>query len=133
MQIKRPGIQSRFFFYFILCVAVLVSFSYSFGADTHEAEMGKKTCIQCHKEVTPDIVKQWKASAHGMTLTRCGVCHGDQKNFKIKPGSSVCIGCHSNAVEQNTIKGKTCATCHPPHHFSQHGKKHYQKKKGDKK
>ncbi len=129
MQFRPPGIQSGFYRFVILCVAVLVSFSYSFGADTHSAEMGKKTCVQCHKEITPDIVKQWKASAHGYTLTNCGVCHGDQKNFRVKPGNDVCIGCHSTQVEQNTVKGKSCATCHPPHHFTQHKVKDYKKKK----
>jgi Cytochrome c7 and related cytochrome c len=136
MQIKKPGfhLRSSVFFYIFFCFALLVLVSYSYGADSHPEKMGKKTCIQCHQEITPELVKQWQESAHGYTATGCGVCHGDQKNFKIKPGNKVCIGCHATAVEQNTLKGKSCASCHPQHHFTQHKVKDYQdKKKGGKK
>ncbi|MCP5051360.1 MAG: cytochrome C [bacterium] len=120
----RPGVFAVCF----LCSALLVFVSYSIAADTHSEKMGKKSCIQCHKEITPDIVKEWKESAHGFTLTGCGVCHGDEKNFRIKPGNAVCMSCHSTEVEQNTLKSKNCNDCHPMHHFTQHKVKHYQKK-----
>ena len=68
------------------------------GGDVHETNMENQTCIKCHKEATPDIVKQWEKSAHGFTGTKCGVCHGDKKNFVKSPGKAVCISCHAAAV-----------------------------------
>ncbi len=96
--------------------------------DLHSADMEKQTCIQCHLEVTPDIVKEYRESAHGFTFISCGVCHGDKDNFRKQPGNSVCIGCHAKAVEGRKMKDKTCASCHPVHHFTMHRVKDYQKK-----
>jgi hypothetical protein len=131
MQINKPKVHLRanLFFLVFFCFALVLFVSHSYGADKHEEKMGNKTCIQCHEEITPDIVKQWVESAHGYTGTKCGVCHGDEKNFKIKPGNKVCIGCHAQSVEQNTMKNKFCTSCHPHHHFTQHKVKDYQKKK----
>ncbi|MCP4221459.1 MAG: cytochrome C [bacterium] len=128
-----------FFISFFILGGMLITAENTPKADTHEIDMEKQTCIQCHREATPDVVKQWRESAHRYVGIKCGVCHGDKANYKKVPGNSVCIGCHSKAVEGKKLKGKTCSTCHPTHHFTMHRVKDYQKKpasaaeKGDKK
>lgn len=89
-------------------------------ADQHPEDMGNSTCISCHKDVTPDVVKQWEESAHGLIDVECGVCHGDANNFKAKPTNETCLGCHSTQVENNMAKDRACSSCHIAHNFTIH-------------
>ena len=34
-------------------------------------------CVQCHKDVTPNIVTDWQLSKHSQNEVGCSVCHGD--------------------------------------------------------
>ena len=123
----------KFLLFFIVLSFLLIPL-YG-GGDVHETDMEKKTCINCHKEATPDIVAQWEKSAHGFTQTKCGVCHGDKDNFLKSPGKVVCMACHAEKVENMVTKGKKCQDCHPVHHFTMHKVKDYtvKDKKGGKK
>ncbi|MGE4497575.1 MAG: cytochrome c3 family protein [Deferribacterales bacterium] len=94
-------------------------------ADKHPEEIGNKDCMECHVEVTPDAAKQWEESAHGFTGVKCGVCHGDEFNFKKSPSNEICQGCHAKQVENNFMADKTCASCHPVHTFTVHKQKDY--------
>ena len=101
----------------VLALFLIVFNAYS---DQHPEDMGDSTCLSCHTDVTPDVVKQWQQSAHGLIGVECGVCHGDEKNFKAKPSDETCIGCHSIQVENNLAKGKACSSCHIAHNFTVH-------------
>lgn len=88
----------------------------------HVTPMGKQDCYACHVNVSPTVATEWQESAHAMTGIKCGVCHGDEKNFQSKPlQQQVCIGCHAAEV-QHTPEGRSCTSCHPTHRFSVHSK-----------
>jgi hypothetical protein len=63
-------------------------------------------CIECHKDVTPNIVTDWQLSAHSKSDVDCSVCHGDGHttaedvaNVNL-PTPDTCADCHAEQVEQ---------------------------------
>ena len=63
-------------------------------------------CMDCHEEVTPNIVSDWKLSKHGEIGLPCLTCHGDQHqsaedvaNVEI-PTAETCGKCHQAKVEE---------------------------------
>ncbi len=70
-----------------------------------------QTCIECHTNVTPNIVKDWQASKHFENEIDCSVCHGDKHNTAENvnlaelPTPETCAACHDTQVEQYK-KGK---------------------------
>lgn len=92
--------------YKILIIVVVVLFA-AFNSSAQD-------CEDCHKEITPNIVSDWKLSKHGDIGIDCSACHGDQhksaqdvNNVKI-PTPETCAGCHKEQVEQFK-KGKHAA------------------------
>ena len=72
-----------------------------FCASAHAQE-----CVECHKEVTPNIVGDWQLSKHSQNEINCSVCHGDKhkdpydvSNIQI-PTPETCAACHEERVEQ---------------------------------
>jgi len=64
------------------------------------------TCVDCHREVTPNIVGDWQLSKHQAEDVDCSVCHGeahqsaeDVANVEI-PTPETCAQCHAERVEQ---------------------------------
>lgn len=112
-----------------LTVILLVAFAVA-GAKTkskgHPVDMGSQDCIECHTDVTPEIVKQWQESAHGYINVKCQVCHGDQTDFQKIPKNNTCRGCHAEMVENNTQPKLQCVACHKAHNFTVHKVKDYQ-------
>ena len=71
-------------------------------------------CVDCHKDVTPNIVTDWQLSKHSQNDIDCSVCHGDGhtgpydvENVQI-PTPNTCANCHEERVEQFK-KGKHAA------------------------
>ena len=64
------------------------------------------TCVECHKNVTPNIVTDWQLSKHSQNGITCNVCHGDGHTTdydveKVKiPTPDTCKVCHAEKVEQ---------------------------------
>ncbi len=65
-----------------------------------------KECADCHNEITPGIVSDWKISKHNENGVGCADCHGDRhttagdvKNAAI-PTPATCGNCHVERVEQ---------------------------------
>lgn len=65
-----------------------------------------KECADCHNEITPGIVSDWKISKHNGGGVGCADCHGDKhttagdvKNVAI-PTPATCGNCHAERVEQ---------------------------------
>jgi hypothetical protein len=63
-------------------------------------------CVECHQEVTPNIVSDWKISKHAENDVDCSVCHGDLHkanddfaNVQI-PTPETCNECHDDKVAQ---------------------------------
>lgn len=72
------------------------------------------TCVDCHQQKTPGIVKDWKISKHSKNGVGCAECHGsghqsaaDVANVKI-PTPETCGQCHEERVKQFTA-GKHAA------------------------
>src|SRR5512139_2225549 len=65
-----------------------------------------KTCIECHKEVTPQIVADWKSGIHSKKDIGCVACHGDKHTSsddvqRVKvPTPDTCACCHEKQVKQ---------------------------------
>lgn len=81
-------------FFIILWGILIVS-----GASAQE-------CVDCHKQITPNIVSDWQLSKHGQGGVNCPVCHGDQHksaqdvaNVRI-PTPETCAICHGTQVQQ---------------------------------
>jgi hypothetical protein len=109
----------------LMLTLVAFATAYAKGADVHPEDMGNQDCLQCHQDVTPDIVKQWEQSAHGFTGVKCQVCHGDEDNFVVTPQNNTCEGCHSQQVEMNQAPQAKCASCHISHNFTVHNVHNY--------
>ena len=65
-------------------------------------------CVQCHKEITPNIVSDWELSKHKQTedVVDCATCHGEDHMNELDfakaeiPTPEVCADCHDTQVEQ---------------------------------
>jgi len=76
------------------------------------------SCMECHQSETPEIVSDWKSSAHGKMNFGCYMCHGDGvENFSVSPGSERCIACHSGNEKCFTRvkESGSCFSCHDGH------------------
>jgi len=71
-------------------------------------------CVDCHKNITPNIVTDWQLSKHSENDVDCSVCHGDGHTDandveKVQiPTPDTCANCHEERVEQFK-KGKHAA------------------------
>jgi hypothetical protein len=89
-------------------------------------------CETCHAEATPEVLKAWEGSAHGLVLVKCFVCHGSTgKDFARAPGAGRCEGCHpaesASIVPAKGTKGAKapapgCFGCHDAHALTAEGK-----------
>lgn len=65
-----------------------------------------QTCVECHKDITPNIVTDWQLSKHAENNIDCSFCHGDGHNGmndvdKVElPTPETCGVCHDTQVEQ---------------------------------
>jgi len=70
------------------------------------AASSAQDCVTCHTEQTPNIVTDWKLSAHGREEIGCDACHGDGHSTAADvdqvnlPTPSTCEGCHETQVSQ---------------------------------
>lgn len=80
------------------------------------------SCTECHQEVTPEIVAEWKSTKHGMMNFGCYMCHGDgQEEFKAKPDTDNCLNCHTGEpVDASKGGNLNCFSCHKAHDLKFH-------------
>ena len=57
-------------------------------------------CVDCHKDITPNIVTDWQLSKHSENDVDCSVCHGDG---------------HTSATDVEKVELPTPETCQPCH------------------
>ncbi len=83
----------------IVSVVSLLLFSLSEAAT-------KSECIDCHKKVTPGVVKQHLEGKMSKKGIDCSTCHGsdhkkmDDARLAKMPTPETCAGCHQKQVEQ---------------------------------
>lgn len=94
------------------------------AADRHPDVDVTITCDDCHREMTPKIVDDWFAGAHGRNGVKCFVCHGTTgDDFVRTPHALRCVGCHAEQVPDDTESTTArCFSCHPGHLLSPHVK-----------
>jgi hypothetical protein len=70
------------------------------------APLAADVCVDCHLEVTPNIVNDWHLSKHQEADVSCDTCHGeghtsaeDASAAKL-PTIDTCNECHTDQVEQ---------------------------------
>ncbi len=121
----RSGYSS----FFIILLAFIVAVSLAGNLTAAEKKADKHpdvdfsiSCVECHTEVTPKAVQEWKSSKHGMMNFGCYMCHGDgQEDFAARPGSDRCIACHSGQeVDFSKTPVKNCFDCHQGHTLKFH-------------
>ena len=88
----------------------------------HEKVDFSISCVECHAEVTPDAVADWKKSAHGVMGFGCYMCHGDgEEEFYAKPTADRCVSCHdSKDVHWEKSPVNNCFDCHKGHTLKFH-------------
>ncbi len=65
-----------------------------------------ETCINCHKNATPNIVSDWQLSKHSQHDVDCSACHGSAHNDPYDvakaeiPTPETCGQCHETQVSQ---------------------------------
>ena len=72
------------------------------------AAQAAAVCIECHATVTPNIVTDWKQSAHAAKEVACDACHGsghttasDVANVSLPtPDTCATADCHQTQVDQ---------------------------------
>ena len=62
-------------------------------------------CLDCHSELTPGIVNDWKKSKHsspknGFSIVSCDSCHGSNHEELVFPSPTTCKKCHSKQHKQ---------------------------------
>jgi nitrate/TMAO reductase-like tetraheme cytochrome c subunit len=81
-------------------------------------------CLSCHREATPQVVKEWEGSQHGLVLVKCFVCHGSTgKDFTRAVAASRCGGCHADQAaaivpakaRAASKRTASCFDCHSAH------------------
>ena len=85
----------------ILRVALLILASMALATTA-----GAQVCVECHRQVTPNIVSDWSLSQHSRSGVDCSVCHGDLhtsaedvQNVQL-PTPETCAACHDAQVAQ---------------------------------
>ncbi len=76
---------------------IVLGFAGVFLASTAMAQV----CIECHKKITPSIVKDWQLSKHSKNNISCSDCHGDRHKSA------------ADVAEARIPTADTCAACHP--------------------
>jgi len=75
------------------------------------AETRDNACIQCHKEISPGQVDDWRASKHSGEDVGCVTCHGEKHTtaqdhlLAVLPDEKLCAECHEEQFNQ-FVKGK---------------------------
>lgn len=95
---KKFVILTSFFF------CMLISFSnFAVAEDAN--------CVLCHKNLTPELVKDWQESKHSKQGIGCATCHGTKHSGKDNidlaqmPDEHVCAQCHKKQFDE-FAKGK---------------------------
>ncbi|HXX57453.1 MAG TPA: multiheme c-type cytochrome [Thermodesulfovibrionales bacterium] len=63
-------------------------------------------CLDCHKKITPQVVRDWQLSKHNTKGIDCTQCHGDKHQSETDvakaeiPTPDTCAKCHDKQVRQ---------------------------------
>jgi formate-dependent nitrite reductase cytochrome c552 subunit len=103
---KKGGRSMKKLISLISCSLLFFFLGFS---DSSSAEA--EPCINCHRGVTPGLVKDWEASKHSKKDVTCSTCHGNKhtgsQNVKLAllPDEHLCAQCHKKQFDE-FAKGK---------------------------
>ena len=87
----------------ILLIAVSVVAA---ALTTDESAAQEGVCLECHEQITPGAVSDWRLSLHAGAGVGCAVCHGgghttaqDMAEVRI-PTPETCAACHADRVAE---------------------------------
>lgn len=87
-------------------LAILLAGSVVWGISTGQAQAAGSECVQCHSQVTPQVVEDWNAGKMGSSGMDCSACHGsehsraDDYEKAVMPTPDTCATCHADQVRQ---------------------------------
>lgn len=76
------------------------------AASAQSSEESAQVCVDCHRQITPQIVTDWELSLHSENDVGCTECHGSlhtSKDDVAKAGLALpekCEACHADQVKQ---------------------------------
>ena len=62
--------------------------------------LSAQDCVECHRNVTPNIVSDWELSRHSQNEVDCSSCHGERHEdpYDVReaaiPTPETCAACH---------------------------------------
>ena len=77
--------------------------------DRGVSEVGRE-CIDCHKEINPGIIHDWKESRHGHVGVSCLDCHMVDKNSPMATQHETLVG--TDIFISVLVSPDTCGRCH---------------------
>jgi len=122
---RKPVVWFSLFLVGLVGLALLQPPAVAKGGNSEHPEVEPgELCIDCHRDITPEVVDEWYAGSHGMNSVKCFVCHGSTgDDFAAVPSTDGCIGCHSDQIESMArphMTGKDCFSCHLAHLLDPH-------------
>lgn len=107
------------------CVLVIGALTLSWaqnGVEKHPEVDFTLSCLDCHRDMTPDITSEWEKGMHGQVNVGCFICHGDgEVKFYAKPGDDTCMTCHSaQETDFSNLEVSNCFSCHNGHNLKFH-------------
>lgn len=88
---------------FLVLAPILLIFAYGTNV---AAQDEKRLCVECHSQVTPRVVSDWKLSKHSRNDVYCPSCHGYEHTSRDDVEKAQlalpqkCAECHQARVEQ---------------------------------
>ena len=72
------------------------------SVQTVEGVFKGEECVSCHMDLTPGIVKDWRASQHAKPTepVYCSSCHGNDHQKLRMPTPKICAECHAAQHDQ---------------------------------
>lgn len=83
----------------------------------HEEVDWSMSCVECHRDFTPESTAEWEKGKHGQVNVGCFICHGDGvESFAPKPDNTSCATCHDDkfAASESSV-ANDCFSCHGGH------------------
>lgn len=81
------------------------------------ASAANNACLDCHQEITPQIINHWKASRHSKSGVSCYDCH------KAKKGEADAFE-HNGFTVATIVSPKDCGRCHAREFKEQQNSRH---------
>ncbi len=91
-------LSRKFFLFYVAGLYVISIPTYAADKIAQAGVFENKACVKCHKKNNPQLISDWRKSAHARTqpVTDCVACHDKlhQDVARTSRPNSTCINCH---------------------------------------